>query len=95
MNSDTNLSFIAGFILAAMSAIGGMAIAGVGEPPQPSVRQVFIIDCDTFNHVPDSMIDDPKVRDTIMDIAVACVSGDRAAASVITDIWQAQNEAQP
>lgn len=94
MNSNTNLSFIAGFILAAMSAIGGMAIAGVGEPPQPPVRQVFIIDCDTFNHVPDSMIDDPKVRDTIMDIAVVCVSGDRAAAAVI-DIWQAQNEAQP
>ena len=94
MNSNTNLSFIAGFILAAMSAIGGMAIAGVGEPPQPPVRQVFIIDCDTFNHVPDSMIEDPKVRDTIMNIAVQCVSGDRAAA-VITDIWQAQNEAQP
>lgn len=95
MNSNTNLSFIAGFILAAMSAIGGMAIAGVGEPAQPPVRQVFIIDCDTFNHVPDSMIEDPKVRDTIMDVAVRCVSGDQAAAAVITDIWQAQNEAQP
>lgn len=94
MNSDTNLSFIAGFILAAMSAIGGMAIAGVGEPLQPPARQVFIINCDTFNYVPDSMIEDPKVRDTIMNIAVRCVSGDQAAAAVI-DTWQAQNEAQP
>ena len=94
MNSNTNLSFIAGFILAAMSAIGGMAIAGVGEPAQPPVRQVFIIDCDTFNHVPNSMIEDPKVRDTIMDIDVRCMLSDQAAAAVV-DIWQTKNAEQP